>query len=128
MLDLVERIVASYGERSGTAAGEILARLCERLATLVGDSGIAAVLHRAWKDTLRVAGPDTNDGAAVLPWAERAARVGEHVGRLESDRAAMVARAVVIAFVATVCTFIGERLTERLMGDLWPELLAKDNV
>jgi hypothetical protein len=117
----VDRLMA---DASPDRAAEVLGAMCRQLATLVGDSGIAALLHRAWKDNAAMLGAAPEARGAVLVWPERVAHIAEVVRLVKADLAVETAHAVVSAFVATMCTFIGESLTIRVLQDLWPDVMA----
>jgi hypothetical protein len=122
----VDRLLAPATDAASAAdrCAEVLAALCRQLANLIGDSGIAALLHRAWRDNAAMFGGAPDVRGPVLGWAERVAHIATLVRSFDVDLAVETAHAVVSAFVATVCTFLGESLTVRVMHDLWPDLMA----
>jgi len=145
---LADRAVASLVEQVGDAASAegiadvtagLLARLCARLRGLVGDSGIAAVLDRARKEhaaalaAAALASPGTVEPASagstsptafavgtVRPWAEQVEHVRHQLRELEAAAALLAAGDLIATFIGKVCTFIGEPLAVRLLGDPWP--------
>jgi len=145
---LADRAVASLiehvggavtAERTADATAGLLERLCARLGGLVGDSGIAAVLDRARKEhaaSLAAAAPaargkvepasagSTSPTAfavgTVRPWAEQVEQVRDQLRALEAAAALPAAGDLIATFIGKVCTFIGEPLAVRLLGDPWP--------
>ena len=117
---LGERAAAEDVASKGPALVE---RLCRKLAALVGDSGIAAVLDRAVKDVARelgwVAAPAPSSSAThVSRWDAQVESIRDHLRRLEPTAARTALVALLHTFLTRVCTFIGETLTLRLVQEL----------
>jgi hypothetical protein len=98
-------------------------KLRPRLATLLGNAGFSALLSRAltlaatevkWLDAVNVDAAGALDGLAG-PQAK--------ISAAESARGGLVLLAQLIGLLVT---FIGEDLTLRLLGEVWPMLDADD--
>jgi hypothetical protein len=105
--------VEATAGRGLDAVGEVFGRLGERLAALVGESGIAAVLDRALVARGAAAGAATHLGDEV-------ARVTAYL-RGRPDRDAEAA-ALLVAFLVLVGGFLGDAVTSGVLHDLWPEV------
>jgi hypothetical protein len=110
-------------ERVASTGPSLIARLCRKLATLVGDSGIGAVLDRAVKDVGRQLGwsasPAPSTSATHVPrWDAQIEPIGDHLRRLDPVAARTALVTLLDTFLTMVCTFIGETLTLRLVQEL----------
>ena len=101
------------------AAARVHERSVPRLATLLGQAGVQALLRRSARLGAEafpcLAEPDLTDSAATL-------RTG--LQRQPPDVALEAAAALFSTFFGMLETFIGRRLTEQLVRGYWPELGA----
>src|SRR5688500_7261230 len=113
----------SSAEHVASTGAQVIETLCRKLAALVGDSGIGAVLDRAVKDVGRelgwhVAPAPSTPAPQVRRWEVHVEPIRDHLRRLDPVAARTDLRALLDTFVAMVCTFIGESLTLRLLQEL----------
>jgi hypothetical protein len=122
--DAVRRLTdETVGEHVATTGPELIERLCRKLAALVGDSGIGAVLDRAVKDVGRelgwIAPPSSPSSATQVPrWDAQLEPIRDHLRGLEPNAARTALVALLQNFLTRVCNFIGEALTLRLVQEL----------
>jgi hypothetical protein len=122
--DAVRRLTDdTAAEHVASTGPDLIARLCRKLAALVGDSGIGAVLDRAVKDVGRELGwsasPAPSTSATHVPrWDAQLEPIRDHLRRLDPVAARMALVALLDTFLMMVCTFIGETLTLRLLQEL----------
>jgi len=107
-------------EQVASLGAGVVESLCRHLAALVGDTGIAAVLDRAIKHVARELGW-TATPAPPRRWEGQLEPIRDHLRRMDAPAARSALLALLGAFVAMVCTFIGDTLTLRLIQDVWPE-------
>ena len=124
MRDLAERLVAyeTSGNESAETRSPAAFRVCEKLrpplATLMGDAGFRALLSRA----LALA-------TAEVPWLAVQVRTDGSLEELEDPQAhpdpdtLFEGRIVLPAqLLGLLVGFIGERLTWRLVREVWPQV------
>ena len=122
--DAVRRLTdEAVGEHVATTGPQLIERLCRKLAALVGDSGIGAVLDRAVKDVGGELGwsaaPSSSTAATQVPrWDAQLEPIRDHLRGLEPNAAHTALVALLHNFLTRVCNFIGEALTLRLVQEL----------
>lgn len=102
--------------------------LCRRLATFVGDSGVAAVLDRSSKEASAALGWNGSPPAAARRWPEQIEGLVDRLRGRDAADAREGAVRILATFLGMVSTFIGAALTSRLLHDLWPEIFEGKEV
>jgi len=129
MRSVAARLIAAEtkGKHSSDSAPPRAFHICEKLrphlAMLMGKAGFRAVLSRAlvvasaevpWLTTVQV-----NADGALEGWDKPEAQVDAEV--LKESGVLLVAQ-----LLGLLVAFIGENLTLRLVGDVWPKLSLED--
>ena len=126
MRDFATRLVAYEARadrQSGATAFPVCAKLRPHLATLVGNAGYGALLSRAlalskaespWLRTVQV----ESDGSLDAPEG-----LGGKVqpGKLREGQIILLAH-----LLGLLVAFIGDNLTMRLVGEIWPKVPLDD--
>jgi hypothetical protein len=124
---LTAELVADGTLADSAAARQVLDKLGQRLALLITPMGSAALLRRAihlsraefsFLDAVEAA-PNTHSQIEMLC---------ETASAVEPSQAHEGLVAVIGTMVALLELFIGERLTFRLLSELWPELAIPEPV
>jgi hypothetical protein len=125
-------LVREAGARaSASAIAAATRRLCERFAhqlvPLLGDAGVAAISTR----TLHLAQRQI-PGLAPIQESEQVDGPFTHTQHFlehqQPSLAADAAVAVLTTFGELLASFIGERLTTRLLRETWPDDFAGDSI
>ncbi len=109
----------SSSARVAAAADQLWTRLAQRFGMLLGDAGIRAVQTRS----LAIA-------VGRVPWLATAAVTGEALrtalaAQTTADALAGFAE-LIASLVALLGRFIGPALVRRVLHDLWPSVLERD--
>ena len=100
-----------------SAAGRLYDKLHAHLSTLLGDEGVHSLFVRSAK---LVQGEFA--GVADLSILDRSAKLREHLLAQTPAVSTEQAAALFATFFALITTFIGERLTTRVLSRAWPTL------
>jgi hypothetical protein len=126
MRDLAKRLISckTAGNRSAPATALAAFHVCEKLhahmAALMGNAGFRALLAHA----LALA-------AAEVPWLRSVRMKGdgafegleEHQAQVDQTELTEGGLVVLAQLLGLLVSFIGERLTFRLVGEVWPKFL-----
>jgi len=122
--DLAERLLEfEASSKSSTAGLPAVLRVCEKLrnnlASLMGNSGFAAVLSRA----LVVAGSEVSFLRTVRVKADGSLDgLDEITPRLSVDQIAEGGSVLIARLLGLLVSFIGYDLTRQLLTEVWPKL------
>ena len=118
MLLASEGSLPGDAESCAAAAGRIYDRLDAHLAPLLGRAGVQALLARSAK----LAQTELASLANVAGATERSTELRARLQSLEPAVAIETAAVLFGTFLELVTTFIGERLTVRVLRSAWPAI------